>query len=138
DALRADTAFDPGRMPHVVDAAERGASGVSTSTSLSMTVPGVRAIACGTASKSLELFENWGTAVTDKPNLLASVKKAGGSTGIIGDIVWAKMYRPWLALIWTETGLSGFDYYIHSTEKPVRIHAERARMVLANRSAPRL
>lgn len=137
DALRADTAFDPGRMPHVVEAAERGASGVATSTSLSMTVPGVRALGCGTASDYLDMFENWGAPVTDKPNLFANLKKAGLSTGIIGDKVWATVYRPWLDLIQTETGLSGFEYYIHSTEKPDRIHAERARKVLQNGTAPR-
>ena len=30
DALRSDTAFDPARMPHVAEAAGRGASGVAT------------------------------------------------------------------------------------------------------------
>jgi hypothetical protein len=137
DALRADTAFDPARMPHVAEAAGRGASGVATSTSLSMTVPGVRAIGCGTASDYLDLFENWGAVVTDKPNLLANLKQDGISTGIIGDKVWATMYRPWLDMIQTETGLSAFDYYIHSTEKPDRIHAERARRAFQDGSAPR-
>jgi predicted AlkP superfamily pyrophosphatase or phosphodiesterase len=33
DALRADTAFDPARMPHVVELASRGASGVAVATS---------------------------------------------------------------------------------------------------------
>jgi hypothetical protein len=137
DALRADTAFDPARMPHVAEAAGRGASGVATSTSLSMTVPGVRAIGCGTASDYLDLFENWGAVVTDKPNLLANLKQAGISTGIIGDKVWATMYRPWLDMIQTETGLSAFEYYIHSTEKPDRVHAERARKAFKDGSAPR-
>ena len=137
DALRDDTAFDPARMPHVAEAAGRGASGVATSTSLSMTVPGVRAIGCGTASDYLDMFENWGTVVSDKPNLLANLKQAGISTGIIGDIVWAKMYRPWLDMIQTETGLSAFEYYIHSTEKPDRIHAGRARDALQKGTAPR-
>jgi len=137
DALRDDTAFDPARMPHVAEAAGRGASGVATSTSLSMTVPGVRAIGCGTASDYLDLFENWGTVVSGKPNLLANLKQAGISTGIIGDIVWARMYRPWLDMIQTETGLSAFEYYIHSTEKPDRVHAGRARDALQNGSAPR-
>jgi len=137
DALRSDTAFDPARMPHVAEAAGRGASGVATSTPLSMTVPGVRAIACGTASDYLDLFENWGAPVTDKPNLLASCKNAGISTGIVGDRVWATVYRPWLDLIQTETGLSAFEYYIHSTEKPDRIHAERARNAIKNGTAPR-
>jgi hypothetical protein len=50
-----------------------------------MTVPGVRAIGCGTASDYLDLFENWGAVVSDKPNLLANLKQAGVSTGIIGD-----------------------------------------------------
>lgn len=137
DALRDDTAFDPARMPHVAEAAGRGASGVATSTSLSMTVPGVRAIGCGTASDYLDLFENWGAVVSDKPNLLANLKQAGISTGIIGDIVWAKMYRPWLDMIQTETGLSAFEYYIHSTEKPDRVHAGRARDALQKGTAPR-
>jgi len=137
DALRADTAFDAARMPHVAEAAGRGASGVATSTPLSMTVPGVRAIACGTASDYLDLFENWGAPITDKPNLLATCKNAGISTGIVGDRVWANVYRPWLDLIQTETGLSAFEYYIHSTEKPDRIHAERARNAIKNGTAPR-
>ena len=137
DALRDDTAFDPARMPHVAEAAGRGASGVATSTSLSMTVPGVRAIGCGTASDYLDMFENWGTVVSGKPNLLANLKQAGVSTGIIGDIVWATMYRPWLDMIQTETGLSAFEYYIHSTEKPDRIHAGRARDALQKGTAPR-
>ena len=137
DALRSDTAFDAARMPHVAEAAGRGASGVATSTPLSMTVPGVRAIACGTASDYLDLFENWGAPITDKPNLLANCKNAGISTGIVGDRVWANVYRPWLDLIQTETGLSAFEYYIHSTEKPDRIHAERARNAIKNGTAPR-
>jgi hypothetical protein len=137
DALRADTAFDPARMPHVVEAARRGASGVAIATSLTMTVPGIRAIGTGTASDYLDLFENWGTPVTDKPNLLANLKKAGMSTGIIGDRAWQSVFRPWLDMIQTETGLSGFDYYIHSTEKPDRIHFERARKAILNGTAPR-
>jgi len=137
DALRDDTAFDPTRMPHVAEAARRGVSGVATSTSLSMTVPGVRAIGCGTASDYLDLFENWGAVVTDKPNLLANLKQAGISTGIIGDKVWASMYRPWLDMIQTETGLSAFEYYIQSTERPDRIHAGRARTALQTGTAPR-
>ena len=40
-------------------------------------------------------------------------------------------------MIQTETGLSAFEYYIHSTEKPDRVHAGRARDALQKGTAPR-
>jgi Type I phosphodiesterase / nucleotide pyrophosphatase len=137
DALRADTAFDPARMPHVVAMASRGASGVALATPLTMSIPGIRAIGCGTTSDYLDLFENWGAPVTDKPNLLANLKGADISTGIIGDDGWESVYRPWLDVIQTRTGLGGFEYYIHAMEKPDRIHLDRARSALQKGIAPR-
>ncbi|HEX7599284.1 MAG TPA: alkaline phosphatase family protein, partial [Polyangia bacterium] len=136
DALRADTALDGSRMPQLAAAAKRGASGVAMTTPLTMTIPGLRALGCGTSSDYLDLFENWGAGVTNQPNLLANLKSAGFGTGLIGDDAWARLYRPWLDTSQTEVNLSGFEYYLHAMDKPDEVHFERAQRSLAAAHPP--
>ncbi len=121
DGLVYEAAFDKSYMPNIASLAEQGASGLSTSTWLTMTTPAVRAIGTGMPSDLLDLFQNFGAKETINPNIFQNLKDAGYKTVLAGERIWQKMFTPWIDSSFTKTGLNRFFYYMKAVYEPDKI-----------------
>ncbi len=97
DGLRHDTALETGWMPNVMGLAGQGASGTASTTAITMTGVGVRAMSTGMSPSLADLARNWSLPRVTDDNLFARIKARGGRAIGLGNDTWFQLFPDTLA-----------------------------------------
>lgn len=122
DGLRYDTALDDQLrwMPELQVLARQGASGEASTTPITMTGVGVRAMATGMSPSLADLARNWSLPHVTDDHLFARIKARGGRAVALGNETWFQLFPETLAkattarpgIIKFAQPVNGFDRFL--------------------------
>ncbi len=92
DGLRHDTALELGWMPNLMALSKQGASGTATTTAITMTGVGVRAMSTGMSSSLFDLARNWSLPRVTEDNLFRRLRDRGGRAVALGNETWFQLF----------------------------------------------
>lgn len=97
DGLRHDTALELGWMPNLMSLSKQGASGTATTTAITMTGVGVRAMSTGMSSSLFDLARNWSLPRVTEDNLFRRLRDRGDRAVALGNETWFGLFPDSLA-----------------------------------------
>lgn len=99
DGLRADTAFDPQRMPVLNQLADRESGNRTTAqveSLLPCSVAGIVALVSGQVLPPASFVSDFRADRRREGGILEAVRHRGGTVFVAGPILWTDLYGPWI------------------------------------------